>query len=66
VAEAKFLRAHYYFLLVQMFGPIHLTLTETKEVQTTANRTPVLEVYRGDHQGPGGSRSCIAGRPARR
>jgi hypothetical protein len=45
VAEAKFLRAHYYFLLVQMYGPIHLTLTETKEVQTTANRTPVLEVY---------------------
>jgi hypothetical protein len=45
VAEAKFLRAHYYFLLVQTFGPIHLTLTETKEVQTTANRTPVLEVY---------------------
>jgi len=45
VAEAKFLRAHYYFLLVQMFGPIHLTLNETKEVQTTANKTPVLEVY---------------------
>jgi hypothetical protein len=45
VAEAKFLRAHYYFLLVQMYGPIHLTLEETKGVETTANRTPVLTVY---------------------
>ncbi len=45
VAEAKFLRAHYYFLLVQMFGPVHVSLEETKSVITTANRTPVPEVY---------------------
>lgn len=45
VAEAKFLRAHYYFILVQTFGPIHLTLKETTTIETTANRTPVKEVY---------------------
>jgi len=45
VAEARFLRAHYYFLLVQMFGPIHLTLEETTTVITTANRTPVNQIY---------------------
>jgi hypothetical protein len=45
VAEARFLRAHYYFLLVQMFGPVHLTLEETTTVITTANRTPVPQIY---------------------
>jgi starch-binding outer membrane protein, SusD/RagB family len=45
VAEARFLRAHYYFLLVQMYGPVHLTLEETTTVITTANRTPVKEIY---------------------
>lgn len=46
VAEVKFLRAHDYFLLVQMFGPIHLTLTENKVVQKEASRTPVPEIYK--------------------
>ncbi|MDB5261181.1 MAG: RagB/SusD family nutrient uptake outer membrane protein [Adhaeribacter sp.] len=45
VAEAKFLRAHYYFILVQTFGPVHLTLEETTKIETTASRTPVKEVY---------------------
>jgi starch-binding outer membrane protein, SusD/RagB family len=45
VAEVKFLRAHYYFLLVQQFGPIHLALKETTEIQTTASRSPVKDVY---------------------
>jgi starch-binding outer membrane protein, SusD/RagB family len=45
VAEAKFLRAHYYFILVQMYGPIHLTLEETTQIETTASRAPVAEVY---------------------
>ncbi|MDO1447442.1 RagB/SusD family nutrient uptake outer membrane protein [Rhodocytophaga aerolata] len=45
VAEARFLRAHYYFLLVQMYGPVHLTLEETTTVITTANRTPVSQIY---------------------
>lgn len=45
MGEVKFLRAHYYFILVQMFGPIHLTLEETTTIETTATRTPVLEIY---------------------
>jgi starch-binding outer membrane protein, SusD/RagB family len=45
VGEAKFLRAHYYFVLVQTFGPIHLALHETTEVQTTASRSSVKDVY---------------------
>ena len=46
VAEAKFLRAHDYFLLVQMFGAVHLSLKENKEVQKTASRTAVPEIYK--------------------
>jgi hypothetical protein len=45
VAEARFLRAHYYFVLVQTFGPLHLALKEVNEVQTTASRSSVKEVY---------------------
>lgn len=45
LAEARFLRAHYYFVLVQHFGPVHLTLEETREVELEAFRTPETEVY---------------------
>ena len=45
VAEARFLRAHYYFTLVQHFGPIHITTEETREVELQAERAPVEEVY---------------------
>ncbi|HLT94375.1 MAG TPA: RagB/SusD family nutrient uptake outer membrane protein [Membranihabitans sp.] len=45
VAEARFLRAHYYFVLVQHYGPIHLTLEETRAVELEANRTPENEIY---------------------
>ena len=45
VAEAYFLRAHYYFVLVEMFGPIHLTLEETVEVETEADRVPEENIY---------------------
>ena len=45
LAEVRFLRAKYYFLLVQLFGPVHLTLTETQGVETTASRVPVKDVY---------------------
>ncbi|MGM9508029.1 RagB/SusD family nutrient uptake outer membrane protein [Larkinella sp. GY13] len=45
VAELKFLRAHHYFILVQMFGPVSLltkgNLVPTKEF----TRAPVKEVY---------------------
>ncbi len=46
VAEARFLRAHYYFILVQFFGPLHLTLEETVGVETEARRDPESDVYR--------------------
>jgi starch-binding outer membrane protein, SusD/RagB family len=45
VAEAKFLRAQWYFLLVQWFGPIPLTLEETQGVETEATRAPIADVY---------------------
>lgn len=45
VAEAKFLRAQWYFLLVQWFGPVHLTLEETQGIQTEASRAPIADVY---------------------
>lgn len=45
VAEARFLRALYYFMLVQMYGPVHLTLEETKAATTVAARAPVDTIY---------------------
>lgn len=45
IAEARFLRAHYYYVLVQHFGPVHLTLQETIGVETEANRTPENEIW---------------------
>lgn len=45
LGEAHFLRAHYYFHLVQHFGAVHLTTEETQEVQTEAERTPPSQVY---------------------
>ena len=45
VAEARFLRAHYYFTLVETFGPIHLTLEETVGVEIEADRVPEETVY---------------------
>ncbi|MEX0770696.1 MAG: RagB/SusD family nutrient uptake outer membrane protein [Balneolaceae bacterium] len=45
IAEVRYLRAHYYFLLVQNFGPIHLSLEETIGVETEANRTSEDVVY---------------------
>lgn len=44
-AEVRFIRGHHYFLLVQMFGPVHLTLEETEGVELEASRTPVGEIY---------------------
>lgn len=45
LGEVHFLRAHYYFILVQHFGDIHLTLEETVGVETEATRTPQSTVY---------------------
>ncbi|MBC8085185.1 MAG: RagB/SusD family nutrient uptake outer membrane protein [Hymenobacter sp.] len=46
VAELRFLRAYYYFQLVQQFGAIPLVLAASNEVRLEFERTPVPEVYR--------------------
>ena len=45
IAEAKFIRAHHYFLLVQLFGPVELRLEETKVPTKEVSRTPESEIY---------------------
>jgi hypothetical protein len=45
VGEARFLRALYYFYLVQYFGDVHLTLEETEGVEIEARRDPASDVY---------------------
>jgi hypothetical protein len=44
-AELRFLRAWYYWHLVETFGDVHFTLEPTVGMVTTANRTPVDKVY---------------------
>lgn len=46
VAEMKYLRAHYYFILVQQFGPLDLRLKETTGPTKAATRTPEQAVYK--------------------
>lgn len=45
VAEARFLRALYYFNLVRMFGAVPLQLTSTTGPATEANREDVAKIY---------------------
>src|SRR5690606_7924606 len=45
LAEVRFLRAQYYFLLVQLFGPVHLSLEEVQGIQTEATRASVEDIY---------------------
>lgn len=45
IAEARFLRAHYYFVLVQHFGSVHLTTEETNSVELQASRDPEEDIY---------------------
>lgn len=44
-AEAKFIRAHHYFLLVQLFGPVDLQLSENVVPNRSVSRAPISEVY---------------------
>lgn len=44
-AEARFLRAYYYFYLVQMWGDVHFTLDETVGAQVTAEPTSQSTIY---------------------
>jgi hypothetical protein len=45
VAEAKAIRAHYYFLLTQTFGGVDLRLTETNAPTKIATRASIAEMY---------------------
>jgi len=45
LAEARFLRALYYFDLVQMYGPVTLQLEPTTTASTQFTRAPVDSVY---------------------
>ena len=45
IAEVRFLRAFYYFVLVRTYGDVHLSLEETEGVEIEANRTSQSEVY---------------------
>jgi hypothetical protein len=45
VAEAKYLRAFYYFYLVRMYGDITVVTEPTEGVVTEATRTPAAQVY---------------------
>jgi hypothetical protein len=44
-AEVRFLRAFYYFYLVQTWGDVHLTLEETVAPETSANKTGEDVIY---------------------
>jgi starch-binding outer membrane protein, SusD/RagB family len=45
VAEAKFVRAYYYFMLVQTFGEVSLQLNFNTSPSVAASRQPISEVY---------------------
>lgn len=45
VGEVRYLRAMYWFLLMQTWGPVNLALTETTTVTTSAHRTPIDSIY---------------------
>ncbi|MGB4839618.1 MAG: RagB/SusD family nutrient uptake outer membrane protein, partial [Saprospiraceae bacterium] len=44
-AELKFLRAFYYWHIVETWGGVHFTTEETKGIISTANKTPVETFY---------------------
>lgn len=44
-AEARFLRAFYYFYLVQTWGDVHFSLDETIGAEVTANKTSQATIY---------------------
>jgi starch-binding outer membrane protein, SusD/RagB family len=45
IAEVKFIRAHHYFILTQLFGGVDLRLTETVEPTKVAKRASITEMY---------------------
>lgn len=45
IAEVRFLRGFYYFILVRTYGDVHLSLEETEGIEIEANRTAQADVY---------------------
>ena len=45
IGEAKFLRAHFYFILTQLFGGVDLRLKETIEPTKVATRATIAQMY---------------------
>lgn len=45
IAELRFLRAFYYFMLVQQFGSVPLTLEGSQDVRLEFERSPVPVIY---------------------
>lgn len=45
IAEVKFIRAHNYFIMVQLFGPLDLQLAENKVPNKTVSRAPIAAIY---------------------
>jgi hypothetical protein len=45
IAEAKFLRAFFYFYLVNLFGDVPLTTTTDYRINNRLSRTPASQVY---------------------
>lgn len=45
-AELRFLRAFYYWHIVETWGGVHFSLDETQGIVTTANKTPVETFYK--------------------
>jgi hypothetical protein len=45
IAEAKFMRAYYYFTLVQTFGSVSISTKFATEATTAATREPIAAVY---------------------
>lgn len=45
ISEAKFIRAHHYFIMVQLFGAIDLQLSETTGPTKVVTRSSVAAIY---------------------
>jgi len=45
LGEVRFIRAEYYYLLVELWGPVPLSLKETTTIETEATRAPVKDIF---------------------
>ena len=45
ISEAKFIRAHHYYHLVQQYGDVELKTEPTEALVTEAYKTPAVEIW---------------------